>query len=86
MTLKEIIGNGQLKRIGPTIERFEAVTTTVPTLAISTQQVTATPAIRPIASTSIRLAPHFTCSAESCYEFKKADKLRIKKERVKLTV
>ena len=71
--------NGQLKRFRPTVERIEADTTTMQAMAISTQQVAATMAILPLAATAVRLAPHFTCSAESCYEFKKADKLRIKK-------
>lgn len=70
--------NGQLKRVRPAVERVEAVAATVQAMAISTQQVTAPTAIRPIASAAIRLAPHFTCSAEPCYEFKKADKLRKK--------
>ena len=78
--------NGQLKRILPTIEHIEAATTTLQGLAISTQRVTASTTVRLIAASTFRPVPHFTCSAEPCYEFKKADKLRIKKERVKLTV
>ena len=62
MTLKEIIGNGQLKHIRPTFERVEAVATALQAMAISTQQVTASSAFRLVATTTIRLAPHFTCS------------------------
>lgn len=70
--------NGQLKRFRPAFERVEAVSTTMQAMAISTQQVTAATTLRPLATSTIRLAPHFTCSAEPCYEFKKADKLRKK--------
>ena len=77
MTLKEIIMNGQLKRVRPTVEHIEAVTTTVRTMAISSQQVLVTLTIRPVAPTTIQPAPHFTCSAESCYESKIADKLSV---------
>ena len=65
MILKEIIMNGQLKRLLPTIERLEAVTTLMLTVAFSTQQVTATTTFRPIATAHIRPAPHFTCNAET---------------------
>ena len=65
MILKEIIMNGQLKRDRPALERVEAVTTAVRAMAISTQQVTAAAALRPIATAAVRPAPHFTCNAET---------------------
>ena len=65
--------NGQLKRIRPTFERVEAVLAPMQAMAFSTQQVAATTTVRPLATAAVRLAPHFTCSAEPCYEFKKAD-------------
>ena len=65
MILKEIIMNGQMKRIGPTIERFEALITTMRAMAISAQQVIVTTAIRLVAAASVRPAPHFTCNAET---------------------
>ena len=58
--------NGQQKRFLPTIERFEAVATTfLRSMAISTRRVTATTSVRPVAPTTIRPAPHFTCNAET---------------------
>ena len=71
--------NGQHKRILPALELFEAVTTAMQTLATSTQRATIAASIRPARSAAIRLAPHFTCSAESCYESENAIKLRIKR-------
>ena len=57
--------NGQLKRLRPTIERLEAVATAVRTMAISTQQAIVALAIRPLATTTLRPVPHFTCNAET---------------------
>ena len=65
MILKVITGNGQHKRILPAIERLEAVTTSMQAMVSSTQRATVTDSIRPTGATSIRLAPHFTCSAET---------------------
>ena len=82
MTLKVIIWNGQPKRILPTVERIEAVTISVQALVTSTQRSAVTSTIRPTRTASIRLAPHFTCSAESCYESENAIKLRIKRRKL----
>ncbi len=65
MTLKAIIVNGQQKRILAAVELIEAVTTTIRAVAFSTQQAFVTASLRPLAATTTRLAPHFTCSAES---------------------
>ena len=80
MTLKAITMNGHHKRFLPTIERFEAVTATLQTMANSAQRASVTTtALRTTRASAIRLAPHFTCSAESCYESENAIKLRIKR-------
>ena len=83
MTLKAITMNGHHKRILPTVELFEAVTTTMQGMATSTQRASVTAAaIRPTRTDTVRLAPHFTCSAESCYESENAIKLRIKRRKL----
>ena len=82
MTLKVITMNGQHKRILPAVEFFEAITTTRQALASSPQRATVTTTIRPTFTATFRLVPHFTCSAESCYESENAIKLRIKKRKL----
>ena len=74
--------NLQLKRILLTIEFSEAVATTMQVVITSSQRVFVTTILRPLRSASFRLAPHFTCSAESCYESENAIKLRIKKRKL----
>lgn len=75
--------NGQHKRVLTTFEYFEAVTTALPTMATSAQRATVTTTIRSASTTvTFRLAPHFTCSAESCYESENAIKLRIKRRKL----
>ena len=64
MTLKAITMNGHHKRILPTFELVEAVTTTLRAVAASSQRATVMATVLPSRSASIRLAPHFTCSAE----------------------
>lgn len=74
--------NRQHKRILPAIELIEAVATAMPTMAPSTQRASVASAIRPARAATVRLAPHFTCSAESCYESENAIKLRIKRRKL----
>ena len=76
--------NIQHKRILPTLERIEAFTPTIQALAASPQRAPVTTAIRPPSrsASALRLAPHFTCSAESCYESENAIKLRIKRRKL----
>ena len=74
MTLKVIILNGHHKRVLPAFEFIEAVTTTLQAMASSTQRATVITPVRPTRTATIRLAPHFTCSAESCYESENAIK------------
>ena len=81
MTLRVIIRNIQHKRILPTFELSEAGTTSLQAVATSTQRATVTASIRPTRAAPLRLAPHFTCSAESCYESENAIKLRIKRRK-----
>ena len=56
---------GQRKRILPSFEFFEAVTTTLRTVASSAQRAAVSATFRPTRSATIRLAPHFTCNAET---------------------
>ena len=74
--------NGHHKRIIPAVELLEAVSTSMQTVATSTQRATVTSTIQPTRTASFRLAPHFTCSAESCYESENAIKLRIKRRKL----
>ena len=76
--------NGQRKRFLPAFEFLEAFTTsTMQAMATSAQRATVTTTFRSTPRTAtFRLAPHFTCSAESCYESENAIKLRIKRRKL----
>ena len=54
--------NGQLKRILPTVEQIEVLTTAMRTMDISTQRVVAGAMIRPLRTATFRPVPHFAYS------------------------
>ena len=82
MTLKAITMNGQPKRFLTAVELIEAVATPVQRVTSSAQRASVPTAVRTPRTATFRLVPHFTCSAESCYESENAIKLRIKRRKL----